>query len=226
MTFIIAIQLNDSIIITADKRKVVLKEEGEVHFDTGEISKIHAYDKGIITGTGENYVISRTVEIFKQIANSNLNVLPQCLNLSRKIRELEIGTDYFQVENTKLLCSSYSEDGTQLYKIERFDPSQLYELIAIKPMSITIWMFHPNIEAISEDLQNLYVDLKDYNTFENDIDWINYYVNRLARIYQKQSLHDPYMSSSFDFLFQVKDEYIIGHIPNADSSIIEFEMIS
>lgn len=226
MTFIIAIQLNDSIIITADKRKVVLKEEGEVHFDTGEISKIHAYDKGIITGTGENYVISRTVEIFKQITNSNLNVLPQCLNLSRKISELEIGTDYFQVENTKLLCSSYSEDGTQLYKIERFDPSQSYELIAIKPMSITIWMFHPNIETISEDLQNLYVDLKDYNTFENDVDWINYYVNRLAPIYQKQSLHDPYISSNFDFLFQVKDEYITGHIPNADSSIIEFEMIS
>lgn len=199
MTFIVAIQLNNSIIITADKKKVVLKEIGEIHLDTNEISKIHTFDEGIITGTGESYVISRSVNIFQQFAKSNINRLPQCLDLSRKIRELEIGKDFFQVENTKLLCSSYNEYGAQLYKIERFDPSQSYELTALKPMDITIWLFNQNIKTISADLHNLYADLRDYKTFENDADWVKYYISRLAPIYQKQSQQDPYMSLSFDY---------------------------
>lgn len=226
MTFIIAIQLDDSIIITADNKKVVLKENGEIQFSPEKSKKIHAWDKGIITGTGESYVISRSIEFFKKIADSDIKKLPQCLDISRQIRELEIGTDYFQVENTKLLCSSYSEGGAQLYTVQRFEPSQPYELIAVKPMDITVWLFHPNIDAISQDLQNLYADLKDYATFTDKADWINYYINRLAPIYQKQSQVDSLMSQSFDFFFQMKDEYITGHIPNAQETALEFREIS
>ena len=139
------------------------------------------------------------------------------------MRELEIGTSYFQVENTKLLCSRYSDNGAQLYTIQRFEPSQPYELIAVKPMEITVWLFHPNIDTISVDLQNLYADLKDYATFTNKADWINYYINRLAPIYQKQSQQDPLMSQSFDFFFQMKDEYITGYIPNTHNISLKFE---
>jgi len=226
MTFIVAIQLNDSIIITADNKKVVLKETGELKFDTQKSTKIHAWDNGIITGTGESYVISRSIELFNKLAHSDINKLPQCLDISRQIRELEIGTDYFQVENTKLLCSSYSEHGAQLHTIQRFEPSQPYELSAIPPRDITVWLFHPNIEAISEDLQILYADLKDYAAFTNKADWINYYLNRLAPIYQKQSQQDPLMSQSFDFFFQMKNEYITGHIPNTQNIALEFKEIS
>ena len=226
MTFIIAIQLNDSIIITADNKKVVLKETGKVEFSKEKCQKLHPWDKGIITGTGEGYVIDRAITLFQEIAHSELEYLPHCLDLSRQIRELEIGKDYYQVENTRLLCSSYSEHGAQLYKIERFDPSQLYTLTAVKPMDITIWLFHPNIDAISTDLQNLYDDLKDYSVFSNQTDWINYYINRLTPIYQKQSQHDQMMSQSFDIFFQTKDEYLFGHIPNTQNSVLEFREIS
>lgn len=226
MTFIIAIQLNDSIIVTADNKKVVLKETGEIQFDAKKSQKIYSWDQGIITGTGESYVISRSIELFKKLAHSDINKLPQCLDISRQIRELEIGTGYFQVENTKLLCSSYSERGAQLYTIQRFDPSKPYELITIPPMEITVWLFHPNIDTISKDLNNLHSDLKDYSAFSNKADWINYYLNRLAPIYQKQSQQDPLMSQSFDFFFQTKNEYITGHIPNAQKTALEFKEIS
>ena len=226
MTFIIAIQLNDSIIVTADNKKVALKENGKIQFNSKKTPKIHAWDQGIITGTGESYVIDRTIKIFKHLAHSNIHELPQCLDISRQVRELEIGTGYFQVENTKLLCSSYSARGAQLYTIQRFEPSQPYELMAIKPMDITVWLFHPNIDAISVDLQNLYADLKDYATFTDKADWINYYINRLAPIYQKQSQQDPLMSQSFDFFFQAKNEYITGHIPNTHNISLNFQEIS
>ncbi|NWK75529.1 hypothetical protein HYG93_14890 [Acinetobacter sp. SwsAc6] len=226
MTFIVAIQLNDSIIIAADNKRVVIKETGEMQFSSEKAAKIYTWDQGIITGTGESYVISRSIELFRQLAHLDHNKLPLCLDISRQIRELEIGTDYFQVENTKLLCSCYSERGAQLYVIQRFGPSQPYELSAIPTMDITVWLYHPNIDAISEDLHNLHRDLKDYVAFTHKADWINYYINRLAPIYQKQSQHDPLMSQSFDFFFQTKDEYLTGHIPNTQKTALDFKEIS
>lgn len=226
MTFIIAIQLNDSIIVTTDNKKVVLKDTGEIDFNTNKTSKIYAWEQGLISGTGENYVISRSVELFKQLAHSNIQKLPQCLDISRQMRELEIGSNYYQVENTKLLCSSYSEQGAQLYTIQRFDSSHPYELCAIQPMEIIIWLFDPNVETISKELQHLYANLKDYKTFNHSIDWINYYIKLLSPIYQKQSRQDPLMSQSFDFFFQTKDEYMTGHIPNTPETALEFREIS
>jgi len=221
MTFIIAIQLNDSTIIAADNKKIVLKETTESQFNIEMASKIYPWDNGIITGTGEGYVVSRSIELFKKLAHSDLNKLPQCLEISRQMRELEIGKGFSQVENTKLLCSSYSEHGAQLYKIERFDPLQPYNLIAVKPLDISVWLFHPNIDAISTDLQHLYRDLKDYSTFSNPTDWVNYYISRIAPIYQKQSQYDPLMSRSFDIFFQSKEKYIFGHVPNTQNELLE-----
>ena len=226
MTFIIAIQLNDSIIVTSDNKKIVLKETGEIQFDTQKITTIHPWDQGIITGTGEIHVVMRSIEFFKKLADLDIKKLPQCLDISRQMRELEIGEEYFQVEHTKLLCSCYDEHGAQLYKIQRFEPSQPYALTPIKPMDITVWMFNPNVEAISEDLQNLYNDLKDYLAFSSKVDWMNHYINRIAPIYQKQSQVDSLMSQSFDIFFQTKDEYVFGHIPNTQNTALEFKEFS
>jgi aspartyl/asparaginyl-tRNA synthetase len=59
------------------------------------------------------------------------------------------------------------------------------------------------------------VDLKDYSVFLSQIDWINYYLNRLAPIYQKQSQQDPLMSQSFDFFFKqrMNTSQVIFQIP-------------
>ena len=40
MTFIVAIQLNDSIIVTADNKKIALKETGEIQFNNKKSQKI------------------------------------------------------------------------------------------------------------------------------------------------------------------------------------------
>ena len=152
--------------------------------------------------------------------------MPHCLNISRQIREVELGAEHYQIQNTKLLCSSYSEQGAQLYKIERFDSKEEYSITAIDCMDITVWLFNPNIEKIIDDLRLLYADLKDYACFSNQKDWMNYYINRIAPIYQKQSQQDSMMSQSFDIFFQTKDEYVFGHIPNRQTATIEFKEIS
>ena len=211
MTFIISLQLKDSIVITADKKEVVINEDEIDSFNEHHTLKLHVWDNGVITGTGG------------KLCNSSFH---NPFQRSSSFKYLEIGRNHYQVENTKILCSSYSENGAQLYKIERFDNAQPYTFTAIEPMDITVWMFDPNIELISTDLQNLYTDLKDYAAFSNQAEWINYYINRLAPIYQKQSQQDLLMSQSFDFFFQTKNEYIIGHVPNTQNSALEFKEIS
>ena len=57
MTFIIALQLKDSIIITADKKEVAINEEKTDSINERHTLKLHAWDNGIIIGTGESYVI-------------------------------------------------------------------------------------------------------------------------------------------------------------------------
>lgn len=215
MTFIIAIQLNDSIIVAADNKEIILKEDQPNQLIDNLTSKIHAWDEGIITGTGESYVINRSIALFKEVPQLNLTLLPYCLELSRQVREHEIGADHFQIQNTKLLCSSYKEHCAQLYKIERVDQKR-YTMTAIEPMNISIWMFNPNVESITLDLKSLYLDLKDYSAFANQTDWMNHYINRIAPIYQKQSQVDSLMSQS-------KDEYVFGHIPNTHNKAIELK---
>ncbi|QXA06516.1 hypothetical protein I6L27_11240 [Acinetobacter pittii] len=223
MTFILAIQLNDSIIIAADNKRVTVNETLDVELSTIHYSKLYAWEQGIITGTGESRVVQQSVDIFKNIAKSKLITLPECLDISKRIRTLELGQNLDQVHNGKLLCSSYSQSGAQLYKIERFDKTSQHTLKKVSPMEIIIWLFHPNVDLIADNLNSLYFDLKDYSYFSNQVDWINYYINRLTPIYQKQSEVDPFMSQSFDVFFQTKDEHFFGHIPNTQNIPLCFQ---
>jgi hypothetical protein len=82
-------------------KKVILQNSMDKNFKVEMDSKVYSWDKGIITGTGEAHVIHRSIELFKKLAQSDIRKLPDCLKISRQMRELEIGTNHFQVENTK-----------------------------------------------------------------------------------------------------------------------------
>ncbi|ENW78127.1 hypothetical protein F909_03811 [Acinetobacter sp. ANC 3929] len=221
MTFIIAIQLNDSIIIAADNKKITLKNTGEIQFNKDKLSKLYPWKHGLITGTGEAHVIHRATSIFKSLTFPDINELPECLNISRYLRELEVGKGYYQIENTKLLCSYSDSTGVQLYKIERFEPSQEYTMVPIQSMDIIIWLFYPDITLIETDLQSLYKNIKDYQAFPNDEAWLSHYISQLAPIYKKQSKIDTLMSSSFDVFLQTKNVCSMWHIPNQQNIPID-----
>ncbi len=215
MTFIVAIQLNDSIIIATDNKKVVILENGTLTFPNENISKLSPWENGIVTGTGEYYVISRAIKLFNNFKKLPPQYFADCLEISRNIREFEIGKDYYQVANTKLMYSTYTDNGAQLYRVESFDPNDKYQVTAAEKMDITIWLFNPMIEAITMNLKELYDDLKDRSFFKNNNEWVDYYIERLSPIFKKQSQQDYLMSQSFDVFFQTKDQYIYGHFPNS-----------
>lgn len=222
MTFIVAIQLNDSIIVASDNKKVSQQKNGIAQFSNEKILKMHLWQNGVITGTGEYKVIRQAANLFKNLPIPTLEDLPHCLLISKLMRESEVGAGFYQVENSKLLCSSYTENRAQLYKIEKFSPDQEYFITPLEPNEIVIWLFQPDIEMITNKLKSLYAGLKDYSFFSNKTDWVNYYISQLSAIFRKQSQHDKFMSESFDIFFQNKDDYIFGHISNAQTTHLDF----
>ncbi|MDD9315060.1 hypothetical protein [Acinetobacter lactucae] len=214
MTFIVAIQLNDSIIVASDNKKVSQQKDGIIKFSPEKILKMHSWQNGIITGSGEYQVISRAVKLFKNLPTPSIEDLPHCLLISRIIRESEIGNGLYQVENSKLLCSSSNDKGAQLYKIEKFSPQQDYFSTPLEPNEIMIWLVHPNIDVIVSNLQSLYAGLKDYSAFSNKTDWMNYYIKQFSPIFKIQSQIDPLMSQSFDIFLQSRSESLLKHVPN------------
>lgn len=213
MTFILAIQLNDSTIIASDHRKAELKDDDTIHISAERIGKMYLWKNGAITGTGEATVIDRAVEFFIKIAKSDLEKMPACLKISRLIRELELDRDINQVRTAHLLCASKTETGAQLYCIKaNDDDDQNYSIQPIRPKTIIINFFDPDFSAIQQNILDLYANLKDRSEFSKLDDWIHHYLLDIANIFYKQSLYDPMMSPTFNIFFQSKAEFFCGNV--------------
>ena len=213
MTFIVAVQLKDSIVVAVDNKYLTLKDKEQDHFEEHLSSKLYAWHSGIITGTGEHYVIDKAVRLFINNVGSDIKKLPTCLNISRQIREMEV-EEHDQIQSSKLLYSQYSENVAKLFAIEPIEETGKYQTTEFKENDLIIWLFNPNIQSISENLKTLYSNPRPKASFDRIEDWLDYYISALAEIYTKQSYVDSWMSSSFDVFFQTQDQYFYKHIQN------------
>ncbi|CAP02943.1 hypothetical protein ABSDF_p10008 (plasmid) [Acinetobacter baumannii SDF] len=213
MTFIVAVQLKDSIVVAVDNKYLTLKDKEKDHFEEHFSSKLYAWHSGIITGTGEHYVIDKAVRLFINSADADIEKLPLCLNISRQIREMEVG-QHEQIQSSKLLYSQYSENGAKLFAIEPTEETGKYQRTEFKENDLIIWLFNPNIQSISGNLKTLYSNPRPKVSFDRIEDWLDYYISAIAEIYEKQSCIDSWMSGSFDIFFQTEGEYFYKHIQN------------
>ncbi|NNP75189.1 hypothetical protein A7P54_02010 [Acinetobacter sp. Ac_3412] len=207
MTFIIAIQLQDSIIVATDNRSATV--DYKIHSD--QTPKLYAWKNGIIVGSGEMTVISRAVEFFIKLSKSNIKDLPKCLKISMLMRELE--AKHFQITTTKIMYSKSTPSGAQLYTIQP-NKNDEYRLEKFQVNEIILWFFNPDILHIRTEFKTLYANLKPCYYFNNKNEWINYYLEQLKTIFKKQAQIDQMMSASFDIFFQTKDDYLHKYISN------------
>ncbi|MEG6545087.1 hypothetical protein V6C59_04260 [Acinetobacter bereziniae] len=211
MTFLLSIQLKDSIIIAADKRSVKIQACGEFLFNHDQTNKLHLWKNGVITGTGELTVIQWAISFLDELANNNIDQLANCLTLSRLIRKFEF--EHPQINQTKLIYSEYTEYGAQLYAIELNNRDD-YFVRKLEENEITIWMYNPDITGIIAKVKNLYDDLKPLNEFDDILDGLNFYFTHISKIFALQSKQDEMMSSDFDIYFQIYKNYYIGTFKN------------
>lgn len=220
MTFILAIQLEDSVIVATDN-KMELESNGELK--PFNINKMFTWNQGIITGTGEYSTIKRAINIFKK--EQLTETFPNCLKFSRLYRELELlrefGIEHHQVRDTKILYTNFNQCKAQLTTLIP-DENGNYKIRECSNNEILIWLFNPNIKNITENIKNLYLHLKPFKYFQKDCDWINYYINQLTTIFKIQSKEDSKMSASFTVFFQNKNNYTFQQITNISEDKLIF----
>lgn len=69
MTFIIAIQLEDGVVVAVDNKNIQLKDKNINDFEEYDDVKLYGWDGGVITGTGEMYVIDKAIRLLLIMLN-------------------------------------------------------------------------------------------------------------------------------------------------------------
>lgn len=219
MTFIIAIQLEDGVVVAVDNKNIQLKDKNINDFEEYDDVKLYGWDGGVITETGEMYVIDKAIRLFINNAESDLKKLPECLNISRQIREMEVG-QHEQIQSSKLLYSSFSDSGAKIFAVE-CDETDVYRTREFQNNDVIVWFFNQNIQEITQDLNNLYSNARSYSSFEQQADGFNYYLHPIAEIFYKQSQVDTWMSSSFNICFQTRNQCFSAYIHNQRNDFIK-----
>lgn len=210
MTFITAIQLENSAIVVADNKFISFDKNNPSQYKEYIDSKIYSWNKGILTGVGEHYLLDKAIQLFVHSADSDTSKLPTCLDISRQIRELEIG-HHQQLQIRQLL---YSDEG-QLYKVSPTTVTGKYETTALKDKEIILWLFNPDVSQIMDELHTLYASLKTKDYFDKNQEWVNHYIEQFRTIYKKHSEIDPCVSASFNIYFQTPNhaqDYYVSNL--------------
>lgn len=206
MTFIIAIQLEDSVIVAADNRMTIETASHENRYaDT--LQKIRFWSKGMISGAGESQLLERVFDHFQQ--HSNPRQLPVLLHEANQLRRLEIG-QHPQLEKTRLIYSCVTPTGVGLQTISY--ENQHIAVHSIDPMTIELFVFNQDISPIYQQLIVLQQNLRNPQQCDSLSDWINYYKKPLSVIFKQFSLADHTVSASFDIYFQTPTQQLMQHI--------------
>ena len=203
MTLIIAIQTEDSIIVSADKRIITTQNKNHANQ-----CKLHLWQKGIVTGSGEFQVIKRVNQWLQQY--QNLSQLPQILDNIKKRRITEAG-QHKQITHSSIVVSITEKDTPKLYSIGLNN-----QLEQLKPKDIII-LYPTDHQFCSESIgkvQNLYTQIKEYSQFTNNQSWMNHYLNLLSSLYKKQSLSCEKISADFHVFLQSPSYSTIVHMIN------------
>lgn len=211
MTMIISAHLGDCILISADKRAMVCDlETGTMRVSHNDESKIGLWCRGAIAGTGDIIFVNRVMNYFKNLSPSDLNLYQMNIIHEEIERRLIEGIPKDVLINTTLIFSIYNGCKSNLYTIpiEQFFNkidikaipiihSRIYE---VKEWTIDICCFNPPPDI--SNFQNFQRNLRSLSSFDKEIDFITYYIEKLKQLFAIQSLIDPSITPSFDLYFQ------------------------
>ena len=196
MTLIVAIQLEDSIIVAADNRITIEKDNGLTRYADVQ-QKIHHWPQGMISGAGETCTLERVYKSFQQ--HHCPDKLPLLLEQACQLRRYEIG-HHDQLDKTRIIYSQLSDRSIRLYTVA---PSEHeFKATEVENMSLELFIFNADLNPIYSELIELQRTLRNWHTFDSDRQWMSYYMAPLQIIFQKYSAFDDTVSASFSIYFQ------------------------
>lgn len=208
MTFIIALQTTDSLILSADNTILSLSKGETIKNEGSTVNKIICFYQQILTGTGEYAIINRMQKYLS--LSTDISALPGYLSNEKHQRTREIG-GHEQIDNTRLIVSSNTPQGPRLYVIESlsFDEIQPGEILMFFPLDYDF--LTPSTKVIDE----LNLSLREFSTFDSTEEWCNFYINKFSKIYAIQHKNNKMISRSFNICFQtnqqIKMTFVLNH---------------
>ena len=196
MTFIIAIQLEDSVIVAADHRITIEKDNGLTSYADVQ-QKIHYWPQGMISGAGETCTLERVYKNFQQHHCSEK--LPLLLEQACQLRRYEIG-NHDQLDKTRMMYSQMTDSAVRLYTVAQYEGE--FKATELDNMSLELFVFKADLNPIYSELIELQRTLRNWHSFDSDRQWMSYYMAPLQVIYQKYSTFDDTVSASFSIYFQ------------------------
>ncbi|MEO9387088.1 hypothetical protein [Chromobacterium phragmitis] len=207
MTFIIAMQAEDSLIVSADNTTVAFSNHTAFRRNIAS-KKLHDWPGGVFTGTGEYGVVQRTLEHL--IRGAALSSLPALLAHEKAYRRQEAGPNE-QIDFTRLIVSAPTPEGPRLHivtddAIEQIGPG---ELLMFFPLDYDFFA------ASSEAIRDLNAALRPQSAFATLDEWIGFYAEKFAHIYVLQSQNNELISRSFNIHFQTEEQSLMFFAENA-----------
>lgn len=207
MTFIIAMQAEDSLIISADNTAIAFSNRTAVRQNIA-CQKLLDWPGGVFTGTGEYGVVQRTLRHLTR--GAALSSLPALLAHEKDYRHQEAGPSE-QIDITRLILSAPTPQGSRLHivtddTIEQIVPG---ELLMFFPLDYDFFA------ASSEAIGDLNATLRPKSAFASPGEWISFYADKFARIYALQSQNNELISRSFHIHFQTEEQSLMFFVENS-----------
>ncbi|MEO9453156.1 hypothetical protein ABI924_02830 [Chromobacterium phragmitis] len=208
MTFLIAMQARDSVVVSADNKILISSSAQDVFDKSVHAEKIHYWDGGVLTGTGEYCVIYRMLKYLRN--GLDILLLPSLLEKEKEFRRREVGR-CDQIDITQLIVSAPTEHGPRLYIVS----SQSVEQVTPGELLIFFPLDYDFFSVSSNAISSLNASINAKESFSTPAKWVNFYAARFAEIYLLQHQGNEQISESFHMYFQASDFARTFFVPNA-----------
>lgn len=210
MTFIIALQADDSIIVSADNKLLLSSKDQGIDKKDISANKIHCWSDGILTGVGEYCIIYRMLGHLRN--NVSLSRLPLLLNREKEYRRCEVG-DCEQIDITQLIISTAISPKPQLYIVNSFSVESISpgEVLMFFPMGYDF------LSASAHAIEDLHSSVKNKSDFPSCSAWMGFYMDKFSEIYAVQNKSNELISRSYHVCFQSlssSQTHFVPNIPN------------
>lgn len=204
MTMIISAHLGDVIMIAADKRAMNYNvDTNELTVSNNNENKIQLWCRGAVSGTGDVVFINRIMRRFADISIEEQNIKQIDIIVEEINRRLYEGLSKDLIDNNTIVFSIFNGVDSLLYSISigtffKQNVHKCLNKIELGTVEVCCLNIPPNL-AYLKDFQN---NLRSLQSFDNEVQFLNNYIDQLKIIFAMQASIDPSVTSEFDLYLQ------------------------
>jgi hypothetical protein len=197
MTMIVGINLDEYILVAADRREVCMQDGKVASITSDEINKFVKWNGGIITGCGYVPLLSDLKSYLKTTEITNTNQIVELTKQS--VSNLPSYANAWKSQTHWMFSYLAGGEDRNECRLGYINSGSPDEVCMLSPMNSTIWAKLPDIKQRSDSLNN---SLKPLSTSNNFNENLHYHLSLIDDLYSYASTVDETVSREFDYYIQ------------------------